>query len=152
MRAIRLSLAITALVILVACGATTSPGGDSGGTPSFPPIADGQASPVVARPGTQQPRDVPAQSLDVALDGRHAYARLTWWSGVEPCNVLDSVTLAQSGSEILLTIREGATDPNAACIELAMLKSTIVDLGELTPGSWTISAFGDAAPVTVEVA
>ena len=166
MKALRLlPVVLPLLLVSAACaagpGPSASPGGSAGssssahppaGIPAFPPVADAEPTPVVATPGTQLARDVRAQQLDVALDGRHAYARLVWWSGVEPCNVLDSVTLQQTGSELFLTIREGTTDPDAFCIELAMLKSTIVDLGELEPGTYTISAFGDAAPLTIEVA
>jgi len=32
-----------------------------------------------------------SRRIDAALDGRRLFVRLIWWSGVEPCNVLDSV-------------------------------------------------------------
>lgn len=151
----RLLLLLLTTLLVVACGRTPGAGQESNppsaSVPSFPPVGDGEPTNVQPVPGTQQTRDVPAQQLDVALDGRRVYVRLAWWSGVEPCNVLDSVALQQTGSDIQLTIREGTTDPDAICIELAMLKSTVVDLGELEPGTYTISAYGDAAPVTVEV-
>ena len=37
------------------------------------------------------------------------------------------------------------------CPEIALLKGTIVDLGELAPGSYTITAGGDAPPVRIVV-
>jgi hypothetical protein len=38
------------------------------------------------------------------------------------------------------------------CIEIAMYKATIVDLGELEPGEYTIRASeGEAPPITVTV-
>jgi hypothetical protein len=78
--------------------------------------------------------------------------KITWYSGVEPCNVLDSVDVDQGGNEFVLTLVEGTSDPNAACIEIAELKATIVDLGELEPGTYTIRASeGEAPPVTVTV-
>ena len=89
--------------------------------------------------------------IEARVDGRHVMVRLTWWSGVEPCNVLDSVGVETAGSHIRLTIREGADQRDVACIEIAMLKATVVDLGELAPGTYTISAGGDASPVQVVV-
>jgi hypothetical protein len=125
--------------------------GQSPALPSFPPLADGEPTLVVAQPGTINPHNVGVSQIDAGLDGRHLYARLAWYSGIEPCNVLDSVQLRRDGATIDLTVREGTTDPNAICIEIAQLKATIVDLGEMEPGTYTISAFGEAAPVTVEV-
>ena len=42
--------------------------------------------------------------------------------------------------------------PDQMCIEIAVYKGAVVDLGELEPGTYTITAFGDAAPVEVTVA
>jgi len=149
-----LVLALAAMVL--ACGGGSSAGAPSGpaspvAVPSFPAFPDGQPANVTPTPGTLNPRDVGASRIDAALDGRRLFVRLIWWSGVEPCNVLDSVVLRRDGSNLHLTIREGATDLDAICIELAMLKSTIVDLGELEPGTYAVSAFGEADPVTVTV-
>jgi hypothetical protein len=168
MKAFRLTMLLVILsVALAACGAAASappssgpagggggvaPGQPGGDVPSFMPIADGEPTFVVPRPGTTvQTHDVGASHIAVALDGRRLYVRLAWVSGVEPCYTLDSVLLDRDGTNLHLTIREGTTDPNAACIEIAQLKATIVDLGEMEPGTYTISAFGDADPVTVEV-
>jgi hypothetical protein len=38
-----------------------------------------------------------------------------------------------------------------ACIDLAELRATVVDLADLAAGRWTISAEGDAPAITVEV-
>ena len=54
----------------------------------------------------------------------------------------------RDGDTFMLTVREGsAAAPDTMCIEIAQYKATIVDLGELEPGTYTITAFGDAAPV-----
>jgi hypothetical protein len=127
------------------------PGQPTGDVPSFAPIADGEPRLVVAKPGTINVHDVAVTNIDAALDGRHLYARLAWYSGIEPCNVLDSVVMARDGATIHLTVREGTTDPNAICIEIAEFKATIVDLGEVEPGTYTISAAGEADPITIEV-
>jgi hypothetical protein len=116
------------------------------------PIDDGEPTIVIPNPPTLNVHDVAVTNLTAGLDGRRVFVRLAWWSGVEPCNVLDSVAMARDGTNIRLTVREGAKDLDAACIEIAMLKATIVDLGELEPGTYTISAFGEVDPITVTVA
>ena len=138
-------------------GSSGSSGGPvSGiGNPVNPDPVDpgtGQAAVVVAKPGQLNPRPLPAAVLEASVDGRRVLVKATWWSGVEPCYVLDSVKVDRSGFDIAITLIEGTSDPNAACIEIAMQKATIVDLGELEPGTYTItSPGGDAAPLTVTV-
>jgi hypothetical protein len=114
----------------------------------------GQAKLVMPRPGQLNPRPVGAALLEPAVDGHHVLVRVTWWSGVEPCNVLDSIKVDRSGTDITIQLIEGSGDANAICVEMAQQKATIVDLGELEPGTYTISAGGkgDAIPVTVTVA
>ena len=113
----------------------------------------GQPKLVIPRPGQQNPRPVGAASLEPAVTGHHVLVKVTWWSGVEPCNVLDSVTVERSRTNITIQLIEGTGDANAICIEIAEQKATIVDLGELNAGTYTISAGGkgDAAPVTITV-
>jgi hypothetical protein len=41
--------------------------------------------------------------------------------------------------------------PDTACIDIAMYKGFIVDLGELEPGTYTVTAFGDAPALTVTI-
>jgi hypothetical protein len=52
---------------------------------------------------------------------------------------------------LVIELREGADQLGVACIEIAMLKATIVDLGELTPGMYAVSAGGDAAAIRITV-
>ena len=112
----------------------------------------GQPTLVVAKPGQLDPRPLPASKLEATVDGRRVLVKASWTSGVEPCNVLDSVVVDRSGTDIAITIVEGTSDPNAMCIEIAMFKATIVDLGELEPGIYTISSpGGEARPITVTV-
>jgi hypothetical protein len=87
------------------------------------------------------------------VNGHHVLIRVTWWSGVEPCNVLDSVMVERSATTITIQLIEGTGDASVACIEIAQQKATIVDLGDLDPGTYTVSALGggDAVPVTVKV-
>jgi hypothetical protein len=129
----------------------TGIGGPAGPTPVDP--GAGQPSLVIAKPGQLDPHPVSPQQLQASVDGRHVLVKITWTSGVEPCYVLDSVNVQRSGMTIALTVFEGSSDRNAMCIEIAMIKATIVDLGELEPGTWTITApDGEAAPITLTIA
>jgi hypothetical protein len=135
-------------------GSAGDPGTGVGGPvdPAPPDPGSGGAALVVARPGQLNPRKLPAALLEASVDGRRVLVKATWWSGVEPCNILDSVKVDRSGFDIGITLIEGTSDLNAMCIEIAMQKATIVDLGELEPGTYTItSPGGDATPITVTV-
>ena len=137
-------------------GGGSSDGPDTGvGAPVDPSPLDpgaGQPALVIPKPGQLNPRPLPAETLEASVDGRRVLVKATWWSGVEPCYVLDSVDVKRSDNDIAITLIEGSSDLNAACIEIAMQKATIVDLGELEPGTYTISSpGGDAVPVTVTV-
>ncbi len=123
---------------------TTGPGGPA-------PVGPPQATIVTPKPGRLDVHPVGASTIEASVAARRVVVRLTWWSGVAPCSVLDSIDVARTGSAIVLTIREGADQRGVACIELAMLKGALVDLGELDPGTYTVSAGGEAPPVQVVV-
>ena len=133
----------------------TDPNSPIGGIVNPTPVDPGFGQPklVIPRPGQQNPRPVGAASLEPAVTGHHVLVKVTWWSGVEPCNVLDSVTVERSETAITIQLIEGSGDATAICIEIAEQKATIVDLGELDPETYTISAGGkgDATPVTITV-
>ena len=57
--------------------------------------------------------------------------------------------VARRQRDIDLTVVEGAADAGAICIEIAKLKATIVDLGELEPGTYTIAATNSRIPPVV---
>ena len=153
---------------------TPVPGSTDGGTGSDDPVSGGGSDPNtgtgtggdpgIVDPGEPEPtivtpaaglagvHPVGAAKLDTAINGRDLAVRVSWWSGVAPCNVLAGVDVARDGNTFTLTVREGsAAAPDTACIEIAQYKATIVDLGELEPGTYTITANGDAAPVTVTI-
>ncbi len=155
-------------------GVTTDPsaGGDTGagggvagnpgtGTASDLPLpidptpvdpGAGQPTLVVPVPGRQNPHPVAPTLLQASIDGRHVLVKISWYGGVAPCSVLDSVQVARGQGTVALTVIEGSSDLTAICPDLAMLKATIVDLGELEPGSWTISATNsDAAPIQLTI-
>lgn len=127
---------------------------DPGGQPVDPndPAAGGQAQLVRPRPGQKDPRAVAPSKLEASVDGRHVLVKVSWYGGVEPCSVLDSVTVDRSGTDIAITPLEGIGDRDAMCIEIAVLKATIVDLGDLEPGTYRITApTGDAPALEITV-
>ena len=116
------------------------------------PLPGGGAQDVVAKPGQRDVHPVSVSLIEVRLNGDRIAARLTWTSGVEPCYTLDSVVVAREGSTITLTVREGSGFEAVACIEIAVMKATVVDLGPFEPGTYRIAAsHSDAAPVDVTV-
>ncbi len=112
------------------------------GQPIAPPSSNDPGLPdpgsptiVVPTPGRLDVHPVGVFAIEPRVDGRRVTVRLSWWSGVPPCSVLDSVRDVRAGNRITLTVIEGADQRGVACIELAMLKATVVDLGELDPGT-----------------
>ena len=136
-------------------GSGGDPGTGVGVVPVDPAPVDpslGDAKLVQPVPGRLNPRPVAPIALRTSVDGRHVLVKITWYGGVDPCSVLDSVRIERSGTDISLTPFEGSSDPSAICIEIAVLKATIVDLGELEPGTWRIASPGsDAPPVVVTI-
>ena len=59
-----------------------------------------------------------------------------WWSGVEDCYPTDSVKvdIDEAAKTIRVTVLEGSGPGDMACIEIALLKATAVDLGPLDRG------------------
>jgi hypothetical protein len=144
-------------------GGATGSGGSTGGgfDPGtiFPPgpVADallGNANYVTPTKGLVQQRHVRVQLVRAAVgaDGS-VVADLRWYSGVAPCNELDSVQVQQDDAAmtIHLVAIEGSGPGDMACIDIAELRATAVDLGKLAPGTWTISVEGDAPAVQLEV-
>jgi hypothetical protein len=114
--------------------------------------AAGAPAIVIPKPGQKNPHAVAPTTLQASVDGRHVLVKVSWWSGVEPCNVLDSVKVDRSGTDIAISIIEGSSDLDAMCIEIAQLKATIVDVGDLEPGTYTISApNSEATPIQVTI-
>lgn len=104
--------------------------------------------------GARMIRDTAATDVRAAVVGRRVTVQVAFWGGVEPCHVLAGVDVARDGNTITITVKVGAgpeAGPDIACIEIAVLKATTVDLGELDPGTYTIVAVGDAAPIEVVV-
>lgn len=163
------SLAIVLLALLAACSVGVAPPsatppvtpsvtappdepvtGAGGSDPGQP--ADPQPQVLVPRAGQRDLHDVNVNRLQAqAVDGR-VIVRATFYSGVEPCYVLDSVHAIRDGDNFTLTLREGTGQGDGACIDIAVLKATDIDLGGLPAGTYTIQAgAGDAAAIQVTV-
>jgi hypothetical protein len=154
---------VTALA-LAAC--TSGTGTSPSPVPSSPPASSPDPSPadpggvvpdpdgslVFPKPGVIDPRPVAVETISASLEGGRVVVRLEWTSGVEPCYTLAGVDIARDGDTFILTVLEGTTDPDAACIEIAMFKATLVDLGVLPAGEYTIQtdpAATEAATISV---
>ncbi|HKG56307.1 MAG TPA: hypothetical protein VKA85_03600 [Candidatus Limnocylindrales bacterium] len=115
--------------------------------------APGQPTLVLPKPGQKNVHPVGIEQIEARVAGRHVVLNARWWSGVEPCSVLDSVAVKQDGRTFTISVREGSGADGVACIDIAMLKATPIDLGDLDPGTYTIVAGdgGQAPPITVTV-
>jgi hypothetical protein len=81
--------------------------------------------------------DVHATVFDTAtIDDDDRTVTIAFWSGIEPCAVLDHIDVAYGTGVVTITLFQGH-DPNAgdvACIEIAVLKQTTVTLEEPLAG------------------
>ena len=159
-----LSRAATLILIpflLGACAAgaasapPSAPAATDPGSPiatAMPPIGDPPAVDpgelTVPQPGQLDVREIRADRLDADIDGRAVTLRITFTSGVEPCYVLDTIAIQKGDHSFALTLREGHGPGDVACIDIAKTKHALVELGELEPGTYTVSdTTGGAAPI-----
>jgi hypothetical protein len=121
--------------------------------PSLDPggIGDG-AKVVVPRPGQLDVHDVPADSLTARVDGSTIIVTVSWFSGVEPCSILDQVIVTKGDGSYAITLREGHGPEEVACIAIAELHMTDIAIPDVAPGTYQITdAAGGAAPIEVTV-
>ena len=88
------------------------------------------AQKVEPSPGMAGVNPTAFDKVVVGDDGRTL--TIFFWSGVEPCYVLDRVEVDESRDAITVTLFQGH-DPSAgdiACIEIALLKKVVVQLDE----------------------
>lgn len=156
-RSTRLIVAAACLITAAGCGSERPPGaqdppgsggsgtsGPPGGTTSGPPGPGSPDQPTSSSPrppgqpgkptlvkprgGTERPHPVKFESAKPEAGGRTL--AVTWWSGVEPCHVLDRVKVDYSSGSVEITLYEGQdpTQKHRACIEIAVRKRTLVPL------------------------
>jgi hypothetical protein len=122
---------------------TAPPSDDASGLPE-PPVG---AKPVVPKPGQAiNVHAVAADGLQARVDGRTIIVRATWTSGVEPCTILDSIVVDEGEGTYMVTLREGSTPQDIACIAIAEQHVTEFEIPNVTAGSWTIVDSGGLAP------
>ncbi|GAA2378028.1 hypothetical protein GCM10010404_37860 [Nonomuraea africana] len=125
-------------MLTVSCGAAAT-GAASHSAPHRPvtaqpvittPSQSPTPPPKVVKPvgdtvNTRKVRFASAKPVD-----RGRKVKLVWWSGVEPCTVLDRVKVKETSRTVTITLYEGtaAKAKDVACIMLAVQKTTTVKL------------------------
>ena len=144
------ALALAGLLTLTACGSPSSGPSDAaekGGNTSSPADPESPVSNTPDPGATLEPRGPRAVTPAPGQDGVHPIpfrnkkvngrtVTLNFYSGVEPCNVLDSVDVEYGQDKIIVTLMEGHA-PNSedtACIELAEFKQVTIELDENPAG------------------
>lgn len=159
----RLGAGILSIAFVVAaCGSAAAPTA----SPTLPPDAPvsappggggsdpgvGGAKPVVPKPGQLDVRAVRADTLTATANGSTITVTATWTSGVEPCNVLDTIVVDRGEGTYSITLREGHGPEDIACIAIAEQHVTTFEIKDVAAGTYTIrDATGGAADIQVTV-
>jgi hypothetical protein len=107
---------------------------------------------VLPKPGQLDVHPIAADGFIAQANGHHVVLTIAYTSGVEPCSILDTIAVERGPGSFAITLREGHGPGNQICIMIARLMKTQVDLGDLDPGTYTISdATGGAAAIQVVV-
>ena len=144
-----LLILVAAALLLAACGSAdeSSDPGSSGNssdpeapvtsapqTPGDGEIPSPQPSIAVPQPGQEDVRPIMWQELEKGMDDQTV--TLYYYSGVEPCYVLDHVDVEYGKQEVTITLFEGHTpgEGDTPCIEIAIYTATVVELDEPLDG------------------
>ena len=108
---------------------------------------------MLPRPGQAvNVHSVAAEGLEARVDGSTIILRATWTSGVEPCTILDSIIVDKGEGTYTVTLREGSSPQEIACIAIAEQHFTEFEIPDVAPGTWSIvDSGGQAPPVEVTV-
>jgi len=124
----------------------TAPPSDGSGVNPNPDPGIG-AKPVVPKPGQAiNVHPVVADSLAARVDGNTIVVTATWTSGVEPCTILDSIVVDRGEGTFTITLQEGNSPQEIACIAIAEQHVTEFEIPDVAAGTWTITDSGGAAP------
>lgn len=98
--------------------------------PDQEPPGDGGARQVEPQGNAIDPRPVDWESAEIDRDAMTI--TLTWWSGVEPCTILDRIDIHYADDVVTVTVWEGLNPDAAAmtCIAMAEQKQATVSLEE----------------------
>jgi hypothetical protein len=170
-RLVTLAATLTLSVLLAACsaGAASAPPSAAPSAPptqapapTDPPPSDGGdggnvapdgAKVVIPRPGQLDVHPIAAETLSATVEGRRLTVAATWWSGVEPCTILDTVIVDAEDGGFAITLREGRGPEDVACIAIAEQHRTFIEFpNDLDPGTYTIrDSTGGAPPIEVVI-
>jgi hypothetical protein len=104
------------------------------------------AKPVVPKPGQAiDIHPVPADDLKARVDGNRIIVTVVWTTGVEPCTILDSIVVDKGEGTYKVTLREGSSPQEIACIALAEQHITEFEIPDVAAGDWTITDSGGVA-------
>lgn len=121
------------------CGEQVVGSGPDAAVGYTPCPGDEPPAPIGPSDGAQKVEPTPGMSnvypraFDKAVVGKDdATLTVFFWSGVEPCYVLDHVDVSYGPGAITVTLFEGhdASAGDVACIEIALLKKVVVHLDE----------------------
>ena len=121
------------------CGEQVSGTGPDATVSYTPCPGDEPSAPTDPYDGAQKVEPTPGMSdlypraFDKAVVGNDGRTlTIFFWSGVEPCYVLDHVDVDYGPNAITVTLFEGhdASAGDVACIEIAVLKKVVVQLDE----------------------
>ena len=157
---------LTLSLVLAACGSASTPSAAPSDAPasqppastapedpvSAPPsdgnggVIDPGAKVVVPRPGQLDVHAVPADSLVATVEGSTIKVTATWTSGVEPCNILDSIVVDRGAGVFTITLREGHGPEEIACIAIAETHVTEFEIPDVAAGTYTLKDSQGLAP------
>lgn len=135
---VKTTFLLLSALLFAACGRAGEPGAGRSpdepvaSTPSNGPRIPQEPQEVTPRPGMADVRPIPW----IRAQPKGEQVTLVYWSGVEPCNVLDHVDVEETADSVTITLYEGH-DPDAEdvmCIELAVQKQTTVTLEDPVGG------------------
>jgi hypothetical protein len=132
---------------------TAPPSDGSGGGASGDPGFGIGAKPILPKPGQAVDiHPIAAEQLAARVDGNKVIVKAVWTSGVEPCTILDSIVVDKGEGTYTITLQEGSSPQEIACIAIAEQHVTEFEIPDVAPGTWTIQDSGGiATPVDVTV-
>lgn len=156
----RLGAGLLMIALLAACASGgAAPSADPTQAPPDAPVSappsDGSvdpdpgigAKPVVPKPGQAiNVHPVVAEGLAARVDGNTIVVTARWTSGVEPCTILDSIVVDKGEGTFTVTLNEGSSPQEIACIAIAEEHVTEFEIPDVAAGTWTITDSGGVAP------
>ena len=93
-------------------------------------LPDPGPTPVEPQPGQENVHPLGWEKAKPAEDGMSV--DVIFWSGVEPCYVLDRVEVEYGADKVVVTLFQGSSpmEEEVACIDIALKKVTTVELEE----------------------